>query len=128
MGRLRILFPVVLGLALAPGLPARAKPRFTSSDIVGQGAEMICCDLDGDGLKALVLVAGTNLSIFYQEPGKGFARTPQAEFRLEAKLCAIWPARLGRIAESLLVMTSEGVTELGFTNRTGPPVRQEIIH
>jgi len=88
---------------------------------------MICCDLDGDGLKDLVLVAGTNLSIFYQEPGEGFSRTPQAEFRVEAKPCVIWPARLGRTAESLLVMTSEGVAELGFTNRTGPPIRQEII-
>jgi hypothetical protein len=39
----------------------------------------------------------------------------------------VWAAKLGRPAESLLVMTSDGVTELGFTNRTGPPAVRQII-
>ena len=79
MGCLSILSPSVGTRALRePVGPCPAPVYF--SDIVGQGTEMICCDLDGDGLKDLVLVAGTNLSIFYQEPGKRITRTPQAQF------------------------------------------------
>lgn len=36
-------------------------------------------------------------------------------------------ARFGKNADSLLIMTSDGVTELSFTNRMDPPARQQII-
>ena len=85
------------------------------------------CDLDGDGLKDLVLMDDLNLSIFYQDPKRGFTREPQQTYRLEPRPCLVWAARLGGPAESLLVMTSDGVTELCFTNRTGPPAIRQII-
>jgi hypothetical protein len=85
------------------------------------------CDLDGDGLKDLVLMDDTNLSIFYQDRAQGFTREPQQTYRLERRPCIVWAARLGRQAESLLVMTSDGVTELSFTNHLGPPALRPII-
>ena len=68
-----------------------------------------------------------NLSIFYQTPTSGFTREPQQTFRLEPRPCLVWTAKLGRPAGSLLVMTSDGVTELCFTNRTGTPAIRQII-
>jgi hypothetical protein len=85
------------------------------------------CDLDGDGLKDLVLMDDTNLSIFYQDRTQGFSRDPQQIWRLDPRPCLVWAAKLGRPAESVLVMTSDGVTELVFTNRTGPPASRQII-
>jgi hypothetical protein len=85
------------------------------------------CDLDGDGLKDLVLMDDFNLSIFYQDRTQGFTREPQQTYRLDRRPCVVWAARLGGQAESLLVMTSDGVSELLFTNRIGPPALQQII-
>lgn len=85
------------------------------------------CDLDGDGLKDLVLMDDTNLSIFYQDPKRGFTRESQQSYRLEHRPGLVWAAKLGGPAGSLLVMTSDGVTELCFTNRTGPPTIRQII-
>ncbi len=85
------------------------------------------CDLDGDGLKDLILIDDTNLSIFFQDGAQGFTHEPQQIIHLENRPCFIWAAKLGRPAESLLVMTSDGVTELNFTNRTSPPLSRQII-
>ena len=68
-----------------------------------------------------------NLLIFYQDPDQGFAERPSQVCRLEDKPSLLWPAKLGRKAESLLVMTSDGVTELDFTDRSGPALRRQII-
>ena len=68
-----------------------------------------------------------NLSIFYQDRAQGFTREPQQTYHLERRACIVCAAKLGRKAESLLVLTSEGVTEFSFTNRTGPPVFRQII-
>ena len=106
---------------------AQAKPKFNASEVTGPCQQLIICDLDGDGLKDLVLMDDTNLSIFYQDPKRGFTREPQQTYRLEPRPCLVWAARLGGPAESLLVMTSDGVTELCFTNRTGPPTIRQII-
>src|SRR5258706_4291387 len=119
---------LALGLAIGFVCPsAFSKPTFNSSLIEGKGSEIILCDLDGDHLKDAVLVDGLNLSIFYQDSKQGFTRAPQQQYRLDDHPSVVYPARLGRDAESLLVMTSEGVTELYFTNRTAPPTRQQII-
>jgi hypothetical protein len=107
--------------------PAQAKPRFYASEIAGRGSELMICDLDGDGLKDLVLMDDLNLSIFYQDPKRGFTREPQQTYRLEHRPCVVWAVKLGGPAESLLVMTSDGVTELCFTNRIGPPALRQII-
>jgi len=118
---------VLLGISLLACLSAQAAPKFNFSDIVAPGLDVMICDLDGDGLKDLVLMDDTNLSIFYQDRAKGFTREPQQTYHLAPRPCVVWPAKLGKPAESLLVMNSDGVTELDFTNRTGPPVVRQII-
>ncbi len=85
------------------------------------------CDLDGDGLKDLVLMDDLDLSIFYQDRGNGFTAAQKQTCHLEHRPCVVWPAKLGKGPECLLVMTGDGVDELDFTNRTGPPVRRQII-
>jgi len=107
--------------------PVQARPQFSSSEINGGNSELMVCDLDGDGLKDLVLLDNTNLSIFYQNPNRGFPREPQQTYSLEPRPCVIWPAKLGGPSDSILVMTGDGVSELSFTNRTGPPVIRQII-
>ena len=106
---------------------AQAKPKFNASEIACSGQQLMVCDLDGDGLKDLVLMDDTNLSIFYQDPKLGYTREPQQTWHLDPRPCLVWTAKLGGPAGSLLVMTSDGVTGLCFTNRTGPPVVRQII-
>jgi hypothetical protein len=107
--------------------PAQAKPKFKTSEVLGRASELMTCDLDGDGLKDLVLLDDLTLSIFYQDRTQGFTREPQQTYRLDPRPCIVWPAKLGRPAESLLVITSDGVAELSFTNRIGPPALRQII-
>jgi len=83
--------------------------------------------MDGDQLQEVVLVDRPNLSIFYQDPKRGFNKDPDQRYELGGQPAVLWAAKVGRAAESLLIMTSEGVTEMRFTNRTGPPARQQII-
>jgi hypothetical protein len=116
-----------LGISLLVCSPAQAKPKFIASEVAGPCQQWLICDLDGDGLKDLVLMDDTNLAIFYQDPKQGFTREPQQTFHLEPRPCVVWTAQLGKPAGSLLVMTSDGVTEFCFTNRTGPPARRQII-
>jgi hypothetical protein len=116
-----------LGICLLACSSAQAKPKFNASEVAGPCQQLMICDLDGDGLKDLVLMDDFNLSIFYQAPTRGFTREPQQTFRLEPRPCLVWTAKLGGPAGSLLVMTSDGVTELCFTNRTGPPAIRQII-
>jgi len=124
---LRLLPPVLLSISLLACSLAQAKPKFNASEVAGPCQQLIICDLDGDDLKDLVLMDDTNLSIFYQDPKRGFTREPQQTYRLEPRPCLVWTAKLGGPAGSLLVMTSDGVTELSFTNRTGPPTIRQII-
>jgi len=128
MEKVRILIALVLGMTLTGSFSVLAKPAFNSSDIEGPGSQIIFCDLAGDKLKAAVLVDGPNLSVFYQDAKRGFDREPQQRYRLEDRPAVLWPARLGSQAESLLIMTSDGVEELDFTSRTNPPLRRQIIH
>ena len=116
-----------MGLSLLACPSAQAKPKFNASEVAGPSSQLLICDLDGDGLKDLVLMDDLNLSIYYQSPTQGFPREPQQTYRLEPRPCVLWTAKLGGPAGSLLVMTSDGVTELCFTNRTGPPVIRQII-
>jgi hypothetical protein len=85
------------------------------------------CDMDGDGLKDLVLLDGLKISVFYQAMARGFTREPQQTYQLDPRPCLVWTAKLGGSAGSLLVMTSEGVSEVSFMNRAGPPAVRQII-
>jgi hypothetical protein len=114
-------------LSIAVATATGAKVTYDEWPVRGPGEEALCCDLDGDRLKDIVLRDESNLLIFYQDPKKGFAGSPPQVYRLEDKPSILWPARLGPKAQSLLVMTRDGVTELDFTNRSGPPVRRRII-
>jgi len=106
---------------------AAAKPAFLASELEGQGAELLFCDLDGDHLADAVMIGRTNLWIFFQDAKAGFTRTPQRIVELPDQPALVWPARLGRTAESLLFLTSDGVAELRFTSRTNPPTRRQIL-
>ena len=125
--RLRLLPPIVLGISLVICSLAQAKPKFNASEISGHGPQLMICDLDGDGLKDLVLLDNLNLSVFYQDRTNGFTREAQQTYHLEPRPCVVWAAKLGKRAGSLLVMTSDGISALDFTNRTGPPTLRQII-
>jgi len=114
-------------MLLLMGTSADARPKFNASEIAGAGRQLMICDLDGDGLTDLVLIDDTNLSIFYQDPTQGFTREPQQVFQLEPRPSVVWTAKLGGPAWSVLVMTSAGVTALDFTQRSGPPVRRQLL-
>lgn len=127
MDNARLLFPLALGIALLDAAPAGARPRFNASEIQAGSSQFFLCDFDGDGLKDFVFLTGTSVSIFYQDAQRGFTREPQQTIHLDDRSAVVWPARLGRNAESLLVMAGDGVTELDFTGRTSPPSRRQII-
>ncbi len=126
MAGLRLLLPLALGFALARCPASFAKPIFRASQIEGRGSEIIFCDLDGDRLQDAELVNGFELSVYYQTK-EGFPRAPQQTFRLEERPALLFPVRFGTNAERLLMLTSDGVEELRFTNRNAAPVRQPII-
>ncbi len=104
-----------------------AKPSFTGSQIPGHSQSLITADLDGDGLTDLVLQDETNLFIYYQQKDGRFPRDPQQIQRLEHRPTVIWAAKLGRASASLLLMTSDGVKELAFTNRAGAADERMLI-
>lgn len=106
---------------------AGAKMTYRESVARGSATEAFFCDLDGDHLQDMVLISEPNLLLFYQDREKGFTEKPDQVCRLESKPALVWPARLGAQAESLLVMTSTGVTELNCADRNGPAQRRQII-
>ena len=114
-------------MALLVCVSAQARTWFVADEITCPGSQILACDLDGDGLKDLVLLNNTNLFIFYQDRNTGFPRAPQQTWPLDHQPCLVWHDRLGSSAESLLLMTSDGVNELRFTNRTAPPSVRQII-
>jgi len=119
--------PALLAICLLFCPPAEAKPNFIASDIPRSCQQLLIADLDGDGLQDLVLVEETNLAVFYQDSKHGFSREPQFVHHLDPRPSLIWTAGLGGPAESLLVMTSDGVNEICLTNRSGPAAVEELI-
>jgi hypothetical protein len=119
--------PILFSISLLTCSIVHAEPKFQMSEVTGRCQQLIIGDLNGDGLKDLVLMDGTNLLIFYQDPEHGFTATPQLTYQLSAQPCAVCTAKLGTKADSLLVMTSDGVTSISFTYQSGTPVVQKII-
>ena len=105
-----------------------SKPVFKSSNIEGKGSEVVFCDLDGDHLKDILLIDEPNLVIFFQNAKIGFAQSPDRVYELGITPSVVWPAKLGNDAESLLVMSSEGVAELSFAGRKRPAAPRRIIN
>lgn len=104
-----------------------SKPIFKSSEIEGKGSEVVFCDLDGDHLKDILLIDEPNLVIFFQDPGRGYPRRPDLVYELGDAPSVVWPAKLDKDAENLLVMTHEGVAELNFAGRKRPAAPRRII-
>jgi hypothetical protein len=123
----RTLLQIALVAAVGRISTAGAKVRFGESQVRGPGEEVLCCDLDGDRLKDIVLRDEQSLLIFYQDAEKGFGGKPSQVCDLGGRPAIVWPAKLGKDAESLLLMTCDGVTELDFTKRGEPAIRKQII-
>jgi len=127
MCTLRVRLHVFLCIIILVCPLAAAAPEFRSSEIQGRGSEILFCDLDGDHLKDILLVDEPNLVLFFQDAARGFARSPDLVYELGEAPSLVWPAKLGSAAESLLVMTSEGVAELSFADRRRPAAPRQII-
>src|SRR5204863_6531281 len=100
--------------------------NFKASEIEGRNAAVLFSDLDGDRLSDVVFIDGPKLSLFFQDAKSGFTRAPEREFS-NNRPALVWTAALGRNSESVLLMTSEGVNELCFTNRTDPPMSRSLV-
>lgn len=120
-------FAIALAIFLAAGSPAKAASTFNAYQIGGTNSDIIVADLNGDGLQDLLLVNGLDLGIYFQDSKQGFTHEPQQACHLDAKPSLICAARLGGAADSVLVMTSDGVEEWSFSGRTNPPARHIII-
>lgn len=112
--------------ALLATTPVDAQPKFRPSEIEGHHAELIFCDLDGDGLKDAVLLEHTNLALLFQDANRGFAREATRRYTLTNTPALLDVAQLGRRSESLLLMTRDGVAELCFSNRASPRLEPVI--
>jgi hypothetical protein len=71
-----------------------ASRRFNASEIAGQSSDFFVADLDGDGLKDLVLLKGFKLAVFFQDAERGFANEPQLRYSLGEDPCVIWATKL----------------------------------
>lgn len=107
---------------------AQAKPKFHASEVTGISGNLIQCDLDGDGLKDLVQPGHLKLSVHYQNSKGVFTKEPQQTKDWDGRPSLIWAAKLGKASETLLFMTSDGVDELSFPDRTNPAVLLPIIN
>src|ERR1041385_8294050 len=106
----KIFFALAWSAALVLCSSTAHAVNFKASDVEVSDwrSALFFADLDGDRLSDIVVVDGLKLSIFFQDPKTGFTRTPQQHFQLAAP-ALVSSAALGKTAESLLVMTSEGV-------------------
>jgi hypothetical protein len=108
------------------GPPAAGPPSFEGSAISRKHDDVILADLDGDRRRDIILIGGNELAIFFQDGRGRFRPEPDVIYRPGAP-AIVWPARMSRPAESLLLATHAGATELTFEGRTGPPKARAII-
>lgn len=123
----RKLLRIALCLVFSMCPLARAKLVFKSGEIKAKGSEIVFCDLDGDHFKDILLIDESNLVLFFQDVKKGFDGSRPLVYELGDTPSVVWPAKLNRDIESLLVMTHEGVDELSFTNRKKPVTPRRLI-
>jgi hypothetical protein len=82
VAKLSALPSILLSISLLACTSAQAKPKFNPSEVAGPAQQLLLCDLDGDGVKDLVLMDDLDLSVFYQASTRGLARKPQQTYRL----------------------------------------------
>lgn len=129
LGRFAGSLAGVLAALLAGGLTSAAEAPsagFHSCAIKSPAADLLICDLDGDGLQDLVLRDELKLAIFYQDAPRGFSAEPQVVQQLTNQPCVIWSVQPRHAVGRLMVMTSQGVGELLFKSR-GEPLRLRPI-
>ena len=122
-----MLYLVVMALGLVAASAAAGQPKFRASLLEARSTESIYCDLDADGLEDILLRDRNHISVFYQDPSVGFNPRPDTEFDLAKAPGVLWSAALGGKGSTLLLATSNGVSELCFTNRTTSPVWRPLI-
>ena len=127
MYTLRVSSKIALCAVILVSPLALAASKFRSNEIKGEGSEIVFCDLDGDHLKDILLIDEPNLVFFFQDARRGFAQNPDLVYTLGDAPSVVWPAKLGQGAESLLVMTHEGVAELSFADRKCPATSKQLI-
>ena len=125
--KLRTFLSGLFAISLLACSFAQVKAKFSSSLVDARTTDWLLCDLDGDKLKDLVLVDTLELSIFYQDSKRGFVNAEPRSYTLGDQPSLLSAVKLGRPYESLLLLTSEGVTELCFTNRAETGFSQAII-
>jgi hypothetical protein len=108
-----LVFWMVMSCGFAVLAAGAARPQFVAAEIKARNGEVMFCDLNGDGLKDVVLSDATNLWVLLQQPN-GFPGEPVRIFHSEGKPAIIWPAKLGEKAESLLMLSRDGVVALQF--------------
>jgi hypothetical protein len=117
---------VLMGLGAGVPGPAAGPPAFVESAIERKHEDVFFASLDGDRRRDIILICGDELAIFFQDAGGRFPPKPDIIHRPGAP-AVVWAARVSRAAESLLVMTHAGVTELAFEGKAAPPEASAII-
>lgn len=115
----------VSGLSLGAG---KSKIKFSTYELKAKTGEILHFDFDGDGLNDIVVINEPNLIFFFQNHKGGFANEPELVYSMGDRASILWPAKLGKgPAESILVMTNDGVSSLTCAGRTTPPKSDQII-
>ena len=103
------------------------KSKFLLIEIAGNCSEALFADLDGNGLKDILLLDGIKIAIFFQKPKAGFNKEPDQIFNAGDNPFIVWTSRLTKKSDSLLILDSQGMYELTFSGGTNPPIRSRII-
>jgi len=107
---------------------AGAKVAFRSYELRYKPQELLFFDFDGNGFDDIVVADEPNLVFFFQDTKRGFRMNPTLNCSLAENPAVFWPAKMGNDqAESVLVMTSDGVSRLRYAGNSEPAAREKII-
>ena len=109
---------------------AASEVEFGSSELKVKWSEIEACDFDGDGLDDLLAIdsENQNLLFFIQEARTGFSEDPQNTYSLGDAPLLLWPTKLGnRPGQSVLVLTSDGISSLTHVGKNAPPAMDNLI-
>jgi hypothetical protein len=126
--KLRTLLLKLLALSLVTLGTVQARTRFDSGEIAAGEGALLVGDLDGDGLKDLVVVNETNLFFYYQGANPVFGMGNRQSCPMERVPALVCAGRSSRGSDSVFILTSAGVDEVLATNRQGMPLRRTVIH